>query len=131
MGEEPDGQFMLPEDYAELYLQFATAMHRVDPSLKLGGPVFEGVNEDIKAWPDAQGRTSWLGRFLDYLKTRNRLDDLAFMSVREHYPFPPCEIAWSDLYREPELMAHILDVWRKDAPAGGRSANEYGKQCDL
>jgi hypothetical protein len=113
MGEEPDGQFMLPEDYAELYLQFATAMHRVDPSLKLGGPVFEGVNEDIKAWPDAQGRTSWLGRFLDYLKTRNRLDDLAFMSF-EHYPFPPCEIAWADLYREPELMAHILDVWRKD-----------------
>ena len=113
MGEEPDGQFMLPEDYAELYLQFATAMHRVDPNLKLGGPVFEGVNEDIQGWPDVHGRTSWLGRFLDYLKARNRLDDLAFMSF-EHYPFPPCEIVWADLYREPELIAHILDVWRKD-----------------
>jgi len=113
MGEEPDGQYMLPEDYAELYLQFATAMHKVDPKLKLGGPVFEGVDEDIKVWPDAQGRTSWLGRFLEYLKARNRLSDLAFMSF-EHYPFPPCEIVWADLFREPELVSHILDVWRRD-----------------
>lgn len=113
MGEEPDGQYMLPEDYAELYLQFAAVMHKVDPGLKLGGPVFEGVNEDIKVWPDAQGRTSWLGRFLDYLKERNRLSDLAFMSF-EHYPFPPCDIVWSDLYREPQLISHILNVWRED-----------------
>jgi F5/8 type C domain len=113
MGEEPDGQYTLPEDYAELYLQFATAMHRVDPTLQLGGPVFEGVNEDIQVWPDAQGRTSWLGRFLDYLKARNRISDLSFMSF-EHYPFPPCEIVWSDLFREPELVGHILEVWRKD-----------------
>ncbi len=113
MGEEPDGQYMLPEDYAELYLQFATAMHKVDPNLKLGGPVFEGVNEDIKVWPDAQGRTSWLGRFIDYLKARNRISDLAFMSF-EHYPYPPCEIVWADLFREPQLVSHILDVWRQD-----------------
>ncbi len=55
MGEEPDGQNMLPEDYGALYLQFATAIHKVDPALKLGGPVFEGVNEDIKVWPDRAG----------------------------------------------------------------------------
>jgi hypothetical protein len=139
MGEEPDGQYMLPEDYAALYLQFATAMHRVDPSLKLGGPVFEGVNEDIKVWPDAEGRTSWLGRFLDYLKARNRLSDLAFMSF-EHYPFPPCEIVWADLYREPELVRHILDVWRQDGlPANVPMMNTesnvtYGnaeEMCDI
>ena len=113
MGEEPDGQNMLPEDYAELYLQFAAAMHRADAGLKLGGPVFQGVNEDIKVWPDAQGRTSWLGRFVDYLKVRGRMADLAFMSF-EHYPFAPCEIVWADLYREPQLMGHILEVWRED-----------------
>jgi hypothetical protein len=113
MSEEPDGAFMLPEDYAALYVQWATALHKVDPKLKLGGPVFTGENEDIKVWPDAQGRTSWLGRFLDYLKAHGRMGDLAFVSF-EHYPLEPCQINWSDLYREPQLVEGILKVWRED-----------------
>jgi hypothetical protein len=112
MGEEPDGQYMLPEDYAALYLQWATALHRVDPRLRLGGPVFEGVNDDIKVWPDASGKTSWLGRFIDYLKARNRLNDLSFVSF-EHYPIPPCDVNWSDLYREPEWTRTVLHAWRE------------------
>ena len=113
MGEEPDGKHAMPEDYAALYLQWAAAIHKVDPKLKLGGPVFEGVNEDIRVWPDAQGRTSWLGRFVDYLKAHGRLSDLAFVSF-EHYPFEQCDIKWKSLYQEPKLMKHILDVWRAD-----------------
>ncbi len=113
MGEEPDGQFMLPEDYAALYLQWATALHQVDPKLKLGGPIFTGADEDIKVWPDAQGRTSWLARFIDYLKAHGRLSDLTFVSF-EHYPLTPCDITWTDLYREPQLVQGILKVWRED-----------------
>ena len=113
IGEEPDGKNTTPEDYGALYLQWATALHRVDPKLKLGGPIFEGVNEDIKVWPDAQGKTSWMGRFIDYLREHGRMQDLAFVSF-EHYPFPPCEINWSDLYREADLVKHILQVWRDD-----------------
>jgi hypothetical protein len=113
MGEEPDGKHALPEDYAALYIQWATAIHQVDPKLKLGGPIFEGVNEDIRVWPDAQGRTSWMGRFIDYLKVHGRLGDLAFVSF-EHYPYERCDITWKSLYREPELMKHILQVWRDD-----------------
>jgi F5/8 type C domain-containing protein len=113
MGEEPDGQYTLPEDDAELYIQFAAALHKVDPALKLGGPVFTGQNEDILAWPDAQGRISWTGRFVDYLKSRGHLQDLAFFSF-EHYPYEPCKISWSNLYDEPMLMSHILQVWRND-----------------
>jgi hypothetical protein len=113
MAEEPDGNSMQPEDYASLYMQWATALHKVDPQLKLGGPVFTGENEDIKVWPDAQGRTSWLGRFIDDLKAHNRLGDLAFVSF-EHYPYEPCQIHWTDLYREPQLVEDILKTWRDD-----------------
>jgi hypothetical protein len=113
MGEEPDGQYMLPEDYAALYLQWAAAIHRVAPEAKLGGPAFTGVNEDIVVWPDANGRTSWLGRMFDYMKARGKLAEFAFLSF-EHYPYDACKITWSDLYREPDLVAHVLQVWRND-----------------
>ncbi len=113
MGEEPDGKHAMPEDYGALYIQWAAAIHKVDPKLKLGGPVFEGVNEDIRLWPDAQGRISWMGRFVDYLKSHGRLSDLAFVSF-EHYPFEPCDITWKSLYQEPILVKHILQVWRDD-----------------
>ncbi len=113
MGEEPDGKHAMPEDYGALYVQWAAAIHKVDPQLKLGGPVFEGVNEDIRVWPDAQGRVSWMGRFVDYLKAHGRLSDLAFVSF-EHYPFEPCTITWKTLYTEPQLMKHIMQVWRDD-----------------
>jgi hypothetical protein len=113
LGEEPDGKHAMPEDYAALFVQWAAAIHKVDANLKLGGPVFEGVNEDIRLWPDTQGRTSWMGRFVDYLKAHGRISDLAFVSF-EHYPFEPCSITWKTLYSEPQLMKHILQVWRSD-----------------
>ncbi len=113
MGEESDGQYFMPEDYGALYLQWATALHRIDPTLKLGGPSFEGVNKDIEVWPDAKGRVSWLGRFLDYLKTHGRMSDLAFFSF-EHYPYDPCRVPWGSLYEEPDLVNHIMQTWRED-----------------
>lgn len=113
MGEEPDGKHAMPEDYAALYIQWAEAIHKVDPKMKLGGPVFEGVNKDITLWPDSKGRISWMGRFVAYLKDHNHLSDLAFVSF-EHYPFGPCAVTWKDLYREPQLMKGILQIWRDD-----------------
>jgi hypothetical protein len=114
MGEEPDGKHAMPEDYGALYIQWADALHKIDPTLKLGGPIFEGVNEDIHVWPDAQGRTSWMGRFVAYLKSHGHLADLSFVSF-EHYPYEHhCNIAWKDLYAEPKMMKGILKVWRDD-----------------
>ena len=129
MGEEADGQYMAPEDYATLYLQFAEALHKVDPKLKLGGPVFQGVSEDIKFWPNASGKASWFGRFLDYLKAHGRLSDLAFMSF-EHYPYydGTCQGPWSNLFKEPEILTHILQVWRDDGLPAECTDVRHGEQ---
>ena len=113
LGEEPDGQFVLPEDDAALYVQWADAIHRVDPNVKLAGPVFEGVNSDIQVWPDSHGNVSWFNRFLNYLQSHGHLGDLNVMTF-EHYPFDPCHLTWTDLYQEPALVRGIVKVWRDD-----------------
>jgi hypothetical protein len=113
MGEEPDGQKIRPEDYAALYVQWAKAIHKVEPKVKLGGPVFEGVNQDIVVWPDAQGRTSWSARFVDYLRSHGALSDLTFWSF-EHYPLEPCDITWTDLYKEPDMMTQVMRSFREN-----------------
>lgn len=113
MGEEPDGHYTPPEDYAALYIQWAAALHKVDPNLKLGGPIFTGVNKDIETWPDASGDASWTRRFINYLKSHGRLSDLAFFSF-EHYPMDPCKIQWSNLYDEASLVSNMLQIWRDD-----------------
>jgi len=117
IGEECDGKHTMPEDYGAIFCQWADAIHKLTPDAQLGGPVFEGVDKDITLWADNQGRTSWLGRFVDYLKTHGHLQDLSFMSF-EHYPFlvngftPPND--WDSLYLEPGIMKHVLRMWRED-----------------
>jgi hypothetical protein len=113
MGEEADGQHMLPEDYGALYIQFAAAIHKLVPQAKLGGPAFEGTFGDVEVWPDGMGRVSRLARFLDYLKAHGRLNDFTFFSF-EHYPFQEKEItaSWNDLYIEPSLVSHVVQAWR-------------------
>ena len=78
----------------------------------------EGINKDITLWADDAGRTSWMERFIDYLKAHGIVKDLSFMSF-EHYPFminganPP----WATLYMEPGIMKHVLHMWRQDSSA--------------
>jgi hypothetical protein len=114
MGEEPDGQRVLPEDYATLYIQFAKAIHRLVPGAPLGGPAFEGTPGDVDSWADANGRVSFLGRFVDYLKAHGRLQDFTFFSF-EHYPCMDggrkCA-DWSSLYWEPAYVNHVIQAWK-------------------
>jgi hypothetical protein len=86
LGEEPDGQFVTPEDYAALYIQFAKALHQADPNLKLGGPSFQDIEYNEDAGPADNGKPAWLGHFLAYLKQHGRLEDYTFFSF-EWYPF--------------------------------------------
>ena len=113
MGEEADGQRVLPEDYATLYIQFAKAIHKLVPNAPLGGPAFEGTPGDVDSWADANGRVSFLGRFVDYLKARGRLRDFAFFSF-EHYPCMGNRrcAEWSSLYWEPAFVHHVIQAWK-------------------
>jgi hypothetical protein len=113
MGEEADGQRVLPEDYATLYIQFANAIHKLVPKAPLGGPAFEGTPGDVDSWADANGRVSFLGRFVDYLKARGHLQDFAFFSF-EHYPCMGTRLCgdWNSLYWEPAFVSHLVQTWK-------------------
>jgi hypothetical protein len=112
MGEEADGQRMLPEDYATLYLQFAKAIHKLVPKAPLGGPSYEGTPADVDSWADTNGRVSFTGRFLNYLKSHGPLQDFTFFSF-EHYPcFNRRCTEWSSLYDEPENVNHVIQAWK-------------------
>lgn len=87
LGEEPDGQFVAPEDFATLYLQFEKVIHRINPALKLGGPSLQDIEQTEVPGRIEFGKAGWMGRFLKYLKERNQSDKFTFFSF-EWYPFP-------------------------------------------
>ena len=97
LGEEPDGQYMTPEDYAALYVQWAAAIHASYPQVKVGGPVtsYNGV----QTWPDAAGDTDFLRRFVNYLEAHGGLSSLGFVST-EHYPFYQAVEDWTLVNQE-------------------------------
>jgi hypothetical protein len=86
LGEEPDGQFVMPEDYAALYVQFAKAIHAVDSKLKLGGPSFQDIEPGEEIGQIQTGKPDWIRRFLAHLQQRGRLNEYSFFSF-EWYPF--------------------------------------------
>ncbi len=108
MGEEPDGQNIVPEDYAALYMQFASAIHAVDPKLQLGGPGFQTNVYNYVTWPDSHGNNSWINRFLEALQTHQRAADLGFFSF-EWYPFDNiCLPTAPQLAAAPEMLSSLL-----------------------
>jgi hypothetical protein len=85
LGEEPDGQYATPEDYGALYVQFADAIHAVDPTLQLGGPSFQEILPDGGSPRKRLGNSAWFRRFKAYLHSRGRDGDYNFFSF-EWYP---------------------------------------------
>ena len=109
MGEEPDGQYVMPEDYGALYIQMADAIHRVDPSLKLGGPGFQTDVSSYRSWSIGGGSESWMARFLAYLERRGRISDLSFFSF-EWYPFDKgCQDSAPQLLDHPALLKGVME----------------------
>ncbi|MGO9485969.1 MAG: discoidin domain-containing protein [Rhodomicrobium sp.] len=109
LGEEPDGQYISPEHYAALFIQFADAIHRENPALAVGGPGFQSEVDGWNAIPDDAGRTSWMKRFLGTMNEKKRGSDFGFFSF-EWYPFDDlCEDSPSEqLMEHPKLIGQTL-----------------------
>ncbi len=115
LGEEPDGQNISPEHYGALFVQFADAIHKANPGLVLGGPGFQSEVDGWNSIPDNDGNASWMGRFLTYMKSRNRSGDFGFFSF-EWYPFDDLciEKPPRQLMSHPALIAQTLKRLEQD-----------------
>ena len=127
LGEEPDGQNALPEDYGRLFVQWARALHAVRADVRLGGPALQTGFDEVRVWPDTSGETSWLRRLATYLRAANASSDFAFLSV-EWYPFDDaCGPVPPHLRAEPHLLAATFKRWAADGMAGvPKLVTEYG-----
>ena len=112
LGEEPDGQWVSPEDYAALYAGVARRLCTLNPHLKLGGPSLQSFEDRLLTWTDASGNRSWMNRFLKYVRGAEvRFDFFAF----EFYPFDNiCANAAPQLLEIPKRLGSMLASLRAD-----------------
>jgi hypothetical protein len=112
LGEEPDGQWTLPEDYAALYAAVARRLSGLSPNLKLGGPSLQNFESQLLTWPDASGNRSWMNRFLNYVHAAGcRFDFFSF----EFYPFDDiCSDATPQLLEIQKRLRTIMTSLRAD-----------------
>jgi hypothetical protein len=112
LGEEPDGQWASPEDYAALYNGVARGLAPLNPHLKLGGPSLQNFEDQLLTWPDATGNRSWMNRFLKCVQSaRVPFDFFSF----EFYPFDNiCADAAPQLLEIPKRLRQMMTSLRAD-----------------
>jgi F5/8 type C domain len=119
LGEEPDGQYVAPEDFAALYAQTSRRLRDVDSTIVLGGPSWEDAeNAELAYWPSRPGtQRSWMGRFLRSLSLQHARRDFQFFSF-EWYPFAkPCPPNEAQVLSAPQMLQDgIATLKRRDVP---------------
>jgi len=112
LGEEPDGQWVSPEDFAALYAGVARLLAERKSPLKVGGPSLQSFEDQLLTWANASGNRSWMNRFLEYIRgTKVRFEFLSF----EFYPFDNiCADAAPHLLEIPERLGAMMASLRKD-----------------
>ena len=125
LGEEPDGQYGSPADYGALYLMMLDRVRNILPGVVFGGPSLQSGSSDL--WlQDRPG--SWNAGFVDYLKQRDRLSDLGFVSF-EYYPFDDiCGDIHAKLIHQTAMMDDIARRFDSDGLPRSipRIITEYG-----
>lgn len=112
LGEEPDGQWASPEDYAALYTGVARRLTSLNSQVKLGGPSLQNFEDQLLTWADSSGNRSWMNRFLKYVRgVGARFDFFSF----EFYPFDNiCANAAPQLLETPKRLSAMLASLRAD-----------------
>jgi hypothetical protein len=106
LGEEPDGQWASPEDYAALYTGLARRLVSLQPRPKLGGPSLQSFEDQLLTWADASKNRSWMDRFLRYVRSAKVPFD--FFSF-EFYPFDNiCDNAAPQLLEIPKRLEAMM-----------------------
>lgn len=121
LGEEPEEQYVMPEDYGALYVQWVRALGQVSLTLKIGGtsmvlPVDDG------------SEPSWVHRLFSWFRAQSLRPRPAFFSF-EWYPFDDvCEPAAPQLLEAPRLLAHTVEQLHRDGlgPDTPMFITEYG-----
>jgi hypothetical protein len=126
LGEEPDGQWASPEDYAALYAGVSRKLAMLNPRLKLGGLSLQNFKGQLLTWPDASGNRSWMNRFLKYINNAGCPFDLFSF---EFYPFDNvCADAAPQLLQTPKRLCEMMTSLRADGVPTGIPwlMTEYG-----
>src|SRR5437899_2743279 len=112
MGEEPDGQWASPEDYAALCTAVARQLASLTPNLKLGGPSLQNFEDQLLTWSDQSGNRSWMNRFLKYIRRAGaRFDFFSF----DFYPFDNvCGDPAPHLLKIPKRLGAMMTSLRQD-----------------
>ena len=112
LGEEPDGQWASPEDYAALYAGVARRLAELKSPLKIGGPSLQNFEDQLLTWADASGNRSWINRFLEYVRGAGVPFD--FFSF-EFYPFDNvCADAARHLLEIPNCLSAVMTSLQAD-----------------
>jgi hypothetical protein len=112
LGEEPDGQWVSPEDYSALYAGVARRIAALNLRLKLGGPSLQNFDDQLLTWPDESGNRSWMNRFLKYIE--NAKCPFDFFSF-EFYPFDNiCADAAPQLLETSKRLGEMMTSLRTD-----------------
>lgn len=126
LGEEPDGQFGNPDDYAALYLAWVDRLRPIAPAIRFGGPSSQSALSET--WLNSDPDRSWNHHFIRALQERGRLSDLQFYSF-EFYPFDDiCHDIPAKLIEEDRLMDRLMARLTAEGvgPAIPRIITEYG-----
>jgi F5/8 type C domain-containing protein len=108
LGEEPEGQHVMAEEYGALYLQWSKILRDENGELKTGGPSLVLLPADSGPEP------SWTKHLLHWLGLHQGLRYFDFFSF-EWYPYDEvCEPVPPQLARAPELFAKAIESLRRD-----------------